>query len=53
MEIYYCPQHYRKTQFQTFYFIYIIEIPTQKGEHSWKYTELSIQEKRELDRTAT
>ena len=31
-----------KHNFKHFYFIYIVETPTQKGEHSWKYTELSL-----------
>jgi len=28
-------------------YIHIVEIPTQKGEHSWKCTELSLKRKRE------
>jgi len=24
------------------YYIHIVEVPTQKGEHSWKCTELSL-----------
>ena len=31
-----------KHNFKQFYYIHIVEIPTQKGEHSWKYTELSL-----------
>ena len=34
--------HLRKTQFQTLLLIHVVEIPTQKGEHSWKCTELSL-----------
>ena len=31
-----------KHNFKHFYYIHIVEIPTQKGEYSWKYTELSL-----------
>jgi len=31
-----------KHNFKPFYYIHIVEIPTQKGEHSYKRTELSL-----------
>ena len=34
-----------KQNFKHFYYIHIVEISTQKGEHSWKYTELSLKRK--------
>ena len=34
-----------KHNFKRFYHTHIVEIPTQKGEHSWKCTELSIKRK--------
>jgi len=36
MDIHYCPWYQRKIQFQTFYYIHIIEIPTNKGVKSCK-----------------
>ena len=34
-----------KHNFKHFYYIHIVEIPTKKGEHSWKCTELSFKRK--------
>jgi len=34
-----------KHNFKQFYYIHILEIPTQKGEHSWTCTELSFKRK--------
>ena len=60
MEINYCPLQQRKTQFQTFLiyiyiyiYIYIVEIPTHKGEHSWKYTELPLKRKEVMELKAS
>ena len=36
MNICYCPWHLRITHFQTFYYVHIIEIPTNKGANSHK-----------------
>jgi len=35
-----------KHNFKHFYYIHIVEIPTQKGEHSWKRIELSLNRKK-------
>jgi len=35
MDMYYCPRHLRKTQFQNFYYIHIIEIPTNTRANSY------------------
>jgi len=34
-----------KNNFKHLYYIHIVDIPTQKGEHSWKCTELSLKGK--------
>ena len=34
-----------KHNFKQFYYIHIVDIPTQKGEHSSKCTELSLKRK--------
>ena len=36
-DMYYCPWQLRKTQFQTFYYIHIIEIPTIKGANCYNF----------------
>ena len=42
-----------KPNFKHFYYIHTVEIPTQKGEHSWKYTELSLKRKEGISSTCT
>ena len=37
-----------KQNFKEFNYIHIVEIPSQKGEHSWKCTELSLKRKEEI-----
>ena len=34
-----------KHNFKHLYYIHIVDIPTQKGEHSWTCTELSLKGK--------
>ena len=36
MDIHYCLLHLRKTQCQTLYYIHLIDIPTSKGDNSYK-----------------
>ena len=38
--VYYCPWHLRNTQFQTFYYIHVVEIPTNKGANSYKKNKI-------------
>ena len=42
-----------KPNFKHFYYIHTVEIPTQKGEHSWKYTELSLKRKEGISSTCS
>ena len=34
-----------KHNFNIFFYIHSVEIPTQKVEHSWKWKELSLKQK--------
>ena len=45
MEIYFCPWPLRKTQVHNFfYYLHIIEIPTNKGANSYKLAKIETRE---------